>query len=68
LRYLLYAMAVLMRQHLRLRGVSLDQCTEVVCTPIDTYTPIRLELDGELAGAIPAKFEIVPDALTLLVP
>jgi YegS/Rv2252/BmrU family lipid kinase len=68
LRYLLYALAVLMRQHLRLRGVSLDQCTEVVCTPIDTYAPIRLELDGELAGVIPAKFEIVPDALTLLVP
>ncbi len=68
LRYLLYALAVLARQHLHLRGVSLDQCTEVVCTPVDTFAPIRFELDGELAGAIPAKFEIVPDALTVLVP
>ena len=68
LRYLLYALAVLARQHLHLRGVSLDRCTEVVCTPVDTFAPIRFELDGELAGAIPAKFEIVPDALTLLVP
>jgi len=29
---------------------------------------IRFELDGELVGALPATFEIVPDALTLLVP
>jgi len=68
LRYLVYALAVLARQHLRLKGVSLDQCTKVVCTPVDAYTPIRFELDGELAGAIPATFEIVPDALTLLAP
>lgn len=66
--YLLYALAVLARQHLRLSGVSLDQCTEVVCTPVDTSVPIRFELDGELAGVIPATFEIVPDALTVLVP
>jgi YegS/Rv2252/BmrU family lipid kinase len=68
LRYLLYALAVLVRQHLRLRGVSLDQCTEAACTPVDTFAPVRFELDGELAGVIPATFEIVPDALTLLVP
>jgi diacylglycerol kinase family enzyme len=68
LRYLLYALGVLLRQHLRLRGVSLDQCTEVVCTPAGTSQTVRFELDGELAGAIPATFEIVPDALTLLVP
>jgi diacylglycerol kinase family enzyme len=68
LRYLLYAVAVLARQHLRLRGVSLDQCTEVACAPLDTAVPIRFELDGELAGVIPATFEIVPDALTLLAP
>jgi diacylglycerol kinase family enzyme len=68
LRYLLYAAAVLVRQHLRLKGVSLDNCTEVVCTPVDPAATIRFELDGELAGAIPATFEIVPDALTVLVP
>jgi YegS/Rv2252/BmrU family lipid kinase len=68
LRYLLYAVAVLARQHLRLRGVSLDHGTEVACAPVDASVPIRFELDGELAGVIPATFEIVPDALTLLVP
>jgi len=68
LRYLHYALAVLARRHLRLRGVSLDQCTEVLCTPSEASTSIRFELDGELAGVIPATYEIVPDALTLLVP
>ena len=68
LRYLLYAAAVLARQHLRLSGVSLDRCTEVLCAPAEASTTIRFELDGELAGAIPARFEIVPDALTLLAP
>ncbi|HMD84879.1 MAG TPA: diacylglycerol kinase family protein [Terriglobia bacterium] len=68
LRYLLYALAVLARQHLRMSGVSLDNCTEVVCTPVDASATIRFELDGELAGVIPATFEIVPDALTVLVP
>ena len=68
LRYLIYALAVLIRQHLRLSDVTLDQCTEVVCTPVDAFTTIRFELDGELGGMLPATFEIVPDALTLLVP
>jgi len=68
LRYLLYALGVLARQHLRLSDVSLDHCTEAVCTPVDASATIRFELDGELAGVIPAAFEIVPDALTLLVP
>jgi len=68
LRYLIYALGVLTRQHLHLRGVTLDQCTEVVCAPLNASETVRFELDGELAGALPAAFEIVPDALTLLVP
>lgn len=68
LSYLLYALAVLLRQHLRLSGVSLDQCVEVVCTSTGDSATVRFELDGELAGTIPATFAVVPDALTLLVP
>ena len=68
LRYLIYALAVLIRQHLRLSDVTLDQSTEAVCTPVDAFTTIYFELDGELGGMLPATFEIVPDALTLLVP
>ncbi len=66
--YLFYALGVLLRQHTRMNGVSLDQCTEVTSIPGNDAKTIRFELDGELAGTIPAKFEIVPDALTLLVP
>jgi diacylglycerol kinase family enzyme len=68
LHYLLYASAVMVRQHLRLDGVSLDNCTEVAFSPVDPSAIIRFELDGELAGVIPATFEIVPDALTVLAP
>jgi diacylglycerol kinase family enzyme len=68
LRYLLYALAVLTRQHLRVNGVSLDPSTVVVCSPVDSSATIRFELDGELGGTLPATFEIVPDALTLLAP
>jgi YegS/Rv2252/BmrU family lipid kinase len=68
LRYLVYAAAVLARRHLHLRDVTLDQGTEVVCTPADDSSAVRFELDGELAGTLPATFEIVPDALTVLVP
>ncbi len=68
LHYLYYALGVLLRQHTRIRGVSLDQCTEVLSAPGEIANTIRFELDGELTGAIPARFEIVPDALTLLVP
>lgn len=68
LHYLFYAIGVLLRQHTRMNGVTLDQCAEVISTPSDDAKTIRFELDGELTGAIPAKFEIVPDALTLLVP
>ena len=66
-RYLLYALAVLARQHLRLSDVSLDHCNQAVCTAIDSSETIRFELDGELGGPLPATFEIVPDALTILV-
>jgi len=68
LRYLLYASAVLARQHLRLRDVSLDQCTQMSIAPSDAAARIHFELDGELVGTLPANFEIVPDALTVLVP
>ena len=66
--YLVYALGVLLRQHLRINGVSLDQCQEVVCAAVDNCETIRFELDGELGGELPVTFEIVPDALTLLGP
>ena len=66
-RYFLYAAAAAARQHLRLRDVELVDARRIVCT-CEEQAIIRIELDGELVGTLPATFEIVPDALTVLVP
>ncbi len=68
IRYLVYASAVLLRQHLRLSDVSLDHCRNADCTRLESGDTIWFELDGELGGTLPATFEVVPDALTLMVP
>jgi diacylglycerol kinase (ATP) len=67
-RFLVYAGAVLARQHLRLHDVETVHTIKVICAPRDPETTIRFQLDGELVGTLPAEFEIMPDALTLLVP
>jgi diacylglycerol kinase family enzyme len=66
-RYFLYAALVLLRQHLRLSDVELTKARKLCCATRNGDT-IRFELDGELVGTLPATFEIVPDALTLLAP
>jgi diacylglycerol kinase (ATP) len=68
LRYLLYAAAVLARQHSRFADVETVHACEITMTASDPAMTIRFELDGELVGALPATFEVVPDALTLLTP
>jgi diacylglycerol kinase family enzyme len=67
-RYLVYAGVVLMRQHLRLSDVELVEARKVSCAAVEPGITIHFELDGELVGTLPATLEIVPDALTLLVP
>jgi YegS/Rv2252/BmrU family lipid kinase len=67
-RYFFYAAAVVLRQHLRLADVRLVKGSKVTCTSEQPDKPIYFELDGELVGELPATFEIVPDALTVLVP
>jgi diacylglycerol kinase (ATP) len=66
-RYFVYGAAAVARQHLRLRDVELVDARRIVCTS-EGRALIRFELDGELVGTLPVTFEIVPDALTLLVP
>ena len=67
-RYFLYSAAVIARQHFRLADVELVKTQKLDCSPVMTGTRIDFELDGELAGQLPATFEIVPDALTVLMP
>lgn len=65
-RYFLYAAAVL-AQSLPGDVERLDSVS-ALCEPGKSGDAIYYELDGEVAGKLPAKFEFVPDALTLLVP
>jgi len=67
-RYFLYAALVLARQHSLLNDVELVQGRKLCCAAQLAGEAIRFELDGELVGTLPATFEIVPDALTLMVP
>jgi diacylglycerol kinase family enzyme len=67
-RYFFYAALVLARQHLLLGDVELVKARKLECAAQVADETIRFELDGELVGVLPATFEIVPDALTLLVP
>lgn len=67
-RYFLYAGAVILRQHLRLSDVEMVETEKILCLADQYETPIRFELDGELGGELPATFEAIPDALSLLVP
>ncbi len=66
-RYFLYALTVLLRSHTHLRDVHLLDVRRAECTT-DSSSPVFFEVDGELAGTLPATFEIVPEALTLLLP
>jgi len=67
-RYLLYALAVVTRLHGRLADVEMLQTQKIVCSSATADVPVYFELDGELVGKLPATFEIVADALTVLVP
>jgi diacylglycerol kinase (ATP) len=67
-RYFLYALAVVARRHPRLKDVELFRTRRLDCAAADPSLPIYFELDGELAGRLPVRLEIVPDALSVLLP
>lgn len=48
-------------------GISLIHAASV-CMPGTASRRVYIQVDGEYAGHIPASVEIVPDALTLLIP
>ncbi|MFN0105013.1 MAG: diacylglycerol/lipid kinase family protein [Bryobacteraceae bacterium] len=67
LRYLPYLAGVLAGQVGRLTGVAVAPAMELACRPVNGDR-VPVQLDGELAGHLPAEFHMVPDALTLLAP
>ena len=69
LRYLSFLLAVLAGRHTFLRDIELWNATTVECLPRNgSSRRIFVEADGEVLGSLPVRLEMVPDALTLLIP
>lgn len=67
LRYLRFMVAVWCRCHSYRRPIELIEAKTIQCEELaDAQTYV--EADGELLGTLPARIEVVPAALTLLVP
>ncbi len=67
LRYMTYLAAVMIGAAERLKGVTVLRAERVTfALPEDRR--IYVQIDGEFAGPLPATVEIVPQALSLLVP
>lgn len=63
LRYAFYMLAVVVKQVQKMPGVH-----TVRATRIELLGDAPIQIDGEYLGRSPATIEIVPDALTILVP
>ncbi len=66
-RYLKYLTRVAVRRLHGVKGVSVLRSAGACLTGAGD-SPIRIQVDGEYTGHLPARVEIVPDALTLLIP
>src|SRR3954451_2462753 len=64
-RYLPYFVGVALRRVDRMAGCTVLYGKSVSCQR-PSGEPVYAQLDGELAGKVPIKADIVPDALTLL--
>lgn len=67
IRYLKYLAGVLTNHHRGMSGVHVHHVDKLELRAANGQ-PIYLQLDGEECGQLPAKLEIVPSALTILVP
>jgi len=65
--YSVYLTAVLAGLTARTPGVSFLRASQIELSA-DGGVPIYVQVDGEYAGRLPARVEIVPDALTILAP
>lgn len=69
LRYLSFIAALLFRRHTFSGPIETLDAVSVECRVSDgSAERVLVEADGELLGSLPARIEIVPDALTLLIP
>lgn len=66
-RFLTYLARVAVRKLAGVPGISLIRSGNV-CMPGTAGRRVYIQVDGEYAGHLPASVEIVPDAITLLIP
>jgi YegS/Rv2252/BmrU family lipid kinase len=67
LRYVKYLAGVALGRVAGMRGVTVLRACEVALEPARDRR-VHLQVDGEFAGRLPAVIDVVPDALTLLIP
>ncbi len=69
MRYLRFMIAVLLGRHRYVAPIQLVECESVECFGLEgTREELFVEADGEWLGTLPVRMEVVPDALTVLVP
>jgi diacylglycerol kinase (ATP) len=66
IRYVPYLVALMMRRLKGMRGVTVIRTNRMKLSSGDSR--VYVQIDGEYAGRLPAKVEVVPDALTILLP
>jgi diacylglycerol kinase (ATP) len=69
LDYMRFMAAVVLRRHTYSSTVELVDCVTVDCRALESSAErVFVEADGELLGTLPARIEVVAQALTLLIP
>ena len=66
-QYLPYLAAVALKRAERAKGITFLRARSVSCTPF-SGEQIAIQVDGELAGKLPVTMEVLPEAITLMVP
>jgi YegS/Rv2252/BmrU family lipid kinase len=69
LRYLRFMAAVWFGRHTYSNIIELVECVTVECRDLErSGEPSFVEADGEVLGTLPVRMDVVPQALTLLIP
>lgn len=66
--YLAYVVRGMVGAQWKIRGIDLAHTASLTCRRSTEGQRIYVEADGEILGTLPAEIEIVPDAVTILVP
>jgi diacylglycerol kinase (ATP) len=69
LDYFKFLLAVIAGRHTFSRDIELVEAGEVACRALNgSRESLLVEADGEVLGSLPARIEVIPDALNLLIP